>query len=138
MWIPFYKCGWVWENIYVYFLPKWHWPNDNLWSHYFVSVDELEELIFILMSSLEANQWRNRHKYEFLQFIHSYIEMSSYVRTLSNFKGKIWTWTGTQTRTSRSLAWCSTIKLSRFNWQFTLKPSSWNNMPLARQCDLWP
>ena len=44
--------------------------------------------------------------------------------TLSDFKKKIWTWTGTQT--SRFLTWRSTIELSWFNCQFKLKSSFWN------------
>ena len=47
--------------------------------------------------------------------------------TLLNFKRKIWTWTGTWIRTSRSLARRSTIELSWFSCQFTFKLSSWNN-----------
>ena len=46
---------------------------------------------------------------------------------LLNIKRKIWTWTGTQTRTSRSPAWRSTIELSWFSCQFAFKLSSWNN-----------
>ena len=46
---------------------------------------------------------------------------------LLNFKRKIWTWTRTQTRASRSLAWRSIIELSWFFCQLISKLSSWNN-----------
>ena len=47
--------------------------------------------------------------------------------TKLNIKRKIWTWTRIRTRTSRSLAWRSTIELSWFSCQFIFKFSSWNN-----------
>ena len=39
---------------------------------------------------------------------------------------KIWTWTGTRTRTSRSLVWRSAIELSWLLFQFIFKLFSWN------------
>ena len=62
------------------------------------------------------------------------IKFSCYIFPLINFKGKIWSRTGIQTRTSRSLAWHSTIELSWFLFQLTFKLSSWNVCHFLQGC----
>ena len=93
-------------------------------------------------ATTKANKFEKKNSNQIIKWKQTY-NLFICTFTLSHFKRKIWSWTGTRTQTSRFLAWHSTIELYLFqeeglnvNWRLNQDSSiSWRII-LGKSFDL--